>query len=232
MPDEPYAQAPLSQREPHQERELAESFGFDPERYDRSRPRYPDAMVNRIVASSPGLDVLDVGVGTGIAARQFRAAGCRILGIDADARMAEFARRSGIQVEVARFEDWDRAGRSFDVIIAGQTWHWVDPIVGGAKAADALRPAGRLAIFWNAGQPPPELAEAFAAIYRELVPDSLAVRPWRANSSSPDAYAKLCKTAADGMIRSGAFSEPEHWRLPPDPALRSRRYKLLGWPYQ
>jgi SAM-dependent methyltransferase len=177
--------------------------------------------------------VLDVGVGTGIAARQFRAAGCRILGIDADARMAEFARRSGIQVEVARFEDWDRAGRSFDAIIAGQTWHWVDPIVGGAKAADALSPAGRLAIFWNAGQPPPELAEAFAAIYRELVPDSLAVRPWRANSSSPDAYAKLCKTAADGMIRSGAFSEPEHWRLPPpDPALRSRRYKLLGWPYQ
>lgn len=213
MPDEPYAQAPHSQRESHQARELAESFGFDPERYDRSRPRYPDAMVNRIVASSPGLEVLDVGVGTGIAARQFQAAGCRVLGVDVDARMAAFARRSGIEVEVARFEDWDRAGRSFDLIVAGQTWHWVDPIAGAAKAAEALRPAGRLAIFWNAGQPPPKLADAFAAIYRQLVPDSLGARPWRASSSSPDAYAALCKTAADGMTRSDAFSEPEHWRF-------------------
>ncbi|MGH3445512.1 MAG: hypothetical protein ACRDPB_09060 [Nocardioidaceae bacterium] len=45
--------------------QLAESFGSDPERYDRSRPRYPDAMVERIVGESPGADVLDVGRGYG-----------------------------------------------------------------------------------------------------------------------------------------------------------------------
>jgi hypothetical protein len=49
-----------------------------PERYDRSRPRYPDAMVERIVGAISGADVLDMGCGTGIAARQFKAAGCRI----------------------------------------------------------------------------------------------------------------------------------------------------------
>jgi ubiquinone/menaquinone biosynthesis C-methylase UbiE len=49
-------------------------------------------MVDRIVAASPGPDVLDVGCGTGIAARQFQAAGCRVVGIDVDARMAEWAR--------------------------------------------------------------------------------------------------------------------------------------------
>ena len=48
---------------------MAESFGADPERYDRFRSRYPDAMVERTVAASPGLDVLDVGCGTRIAAR-------------------------------------------------------------------------------------------------------------------------------------------------------------------
>lgn len=72
--------------EPHQYRQMAESFGIDPGRYDRTRPRYPDALVARIVAASPGPDVLDVGCGTGIAARQFQAAGCRVLGVEPDQR--------------------------------------------------------------------------------------------------------------------------------------------------
>src|SRR5213080_1142121 len=87
-------------REAHRARAMAESFGVDPERYDRARPRYPDALVERIVAASPGRGVLDVGCGTGIEARQFQAAGCTVLGVDPDARMAEFARRTGVEVEV------------------------------------------------------------------------------------------------------------------------------------
>jgi enoyl-CoA hydratase/carnithine racemase len=35
--------------------------------------------VDRIIAASPGRDVLDVGCGTGISARLFAAAGCRVL---------------------------------------------------------------------------------------------------------------------------------------------------------
>ena len=59
----------MPELESHQYRQVAESFGVDPERYDRARPRYPDALVARVVAASPGPDVLDVGCGTGIAAR-------------------------------------------------------------------------------------------------------------------------------------------------------------------
>jgi SAM-dependent methyltransferase len=115
-------------------------------------------MVERIIAASPGPDVLDVGCGTGIEARQFQAAGCRVLGVEPDPRMAQFARRSGLEVEVAGFEAWDPAGRTFDAVIAGQAWHWVDPVAGAAKAAQVLRPGGRLAVFWNMDQPPPEVA--------------------------------------------------------------------------
>jgi SAM-dependent methyltransferase len=121
--------------ESHQYRQMAESFGVDPERYDRARPRYPSALVERIVAASPGPEFLDVGCGTGIAARQFRAAGGRVLGVEPDARMADFARRNGIEVETATFEAWDSAGRTFDAVVAGQAWHWVDPVAGAAKAA-------------------------------------------------------------------------------------------------
>jgi len=70
---------------------MAESFGTDAQRYDRARPGYPDALVARIAAGSPGPKVLDVGCGTGIAARQFQAAGCTVLGVEPDARMADFA---------------------------------------------------------------------------------------------------------------------------------------------
>jgi SAM-dependent methyltransferase len=188
---------------------MAESFGSDPERYDRSRPRYPDAMVEAIVAASPGPQFLDVGIGTGIAARQFQAAGCKVLGVDVDARMAEWARQHGFQVEVAAFEAWDHAGRAFDAVISGQTWHWVDPVAGAAKAAEVLRPGGRLAVFWNADQLPPDLAEAFAAVYRSVVPDSLAGRA----VTGSDAYSMLCARAADGIRQAGGFGDPQRWRF-------------------
>src|SRR5579875_119327 len=117
--------------------QVARSFGADAARYDRARPSYPQAMVERIVGALPGRALVDVGCGTGIAARQFAAAGCSVLGVEVDERMAETARRGGLQVELAAFESWDPAGRRFDAVIAGQAWHWIDPAAGAAKAAQA-----------------------------------------------------------------------------------------------
>ncbi|GAA3477129.1 class I SAM-dependent methyltransferase [Streptomyces yanii] len=212
MPTIPPARACPSGSEPHQYRQAAESFGTDAERYDRARPRYPDAMVDRIVAGSPGPDVLDVGCGTGIAARQFQAAGCRVLGVEPDARMADLARRLGVEVDVATFEDWDPVGRSFDAVVAGQAWHWIDPLAGAAKAAQVLRPGGRLAAFWNVFQLPPVVAEAVATVCRRVMPDSpfnfqAVTRP------ALDGYQVLFTKAADGIREVCGFSEPEQWRF-------------------
>jgi SAM-dependent methyltransferase len=165
--------------------------------------------VEAIAAASPGPDVLDVGCGTGIAARQFQAAGCRVLGVDPDPRMADLARQSGLEAEVATFEAWDPAGRAFDAVIAAQAWHWVDPAAGAAKAAQVLRPGGRLAVFWNAFQPPPGLGDAFAGAYRQVMPGSPNL--W----AGPilDAYLMMCGKAADGIRQAGAFGDPEQWRF-------------------
>ncbi|MGH8961260.1 MAG: class I SAM-dependent methyltransferase [Jatrophihabitantaceae bacterium] len=196
----------------HQHRQVAESFGVDAERYDRTRPPYPAALVDRIVAGRPNPDVLDVGCGTGIEARQFQAAGCTVLGVEPDARMAEFARRSGVEVEVATFEAWDAAGRDFDAVIAGTAWHWVDPVVGATKAARVLRPGGRLAPFHHVFQPPPELAEVHAKAYRQVAPDS----PFQLDAltgSALNAFQPLFARIADGIRGVGAFSEPQQWRF-------------------
>lgn len=190
---------------------MAESFGADAQRYDRARPGYPDELVARIVAGSPGLEVLDVGTGTGIAARQFQAAGCTVLGVEPDERMADLARARGLETEVATFEGWQPAGRTFDTVIAAQSWHWVDQLAGAVKAAEVLRPRGRLAVFGHVYEPPAEVAEPFAAALRRVAPDSLFNgRPARNPLAVYEAgYQKV----ADAVRETGRFDEPEQWRF-------------------
>ncbi|GGV00313.1 methyltransferase type 11 [Actinomadura cremea] len=189
---------------------MAESFGMDAERYDRTRPRYPDALVAAIAAAAPGPDVLDVGCGTGIEARQFAASGCRILGVEPDARMADFARGRGFDVEVATFEEWDPAGRTFDAVIAGTAWHWVDPRAGAAKAARVLRPGGRLAAFWNLFEPPPEVAAATAEACRRVMPDS-PIDFHAVARGGLDGYRPLLEKVADGVRAADGFGDVEQW---------------------
>jgi SAM-dependent methyltransferase len=196
--------------EPRRLRQLAEGFGGDPERYDRVRPRYPQELVAQIVAASPGREVLDVGIGTGIAARAFRAAGCTVLGVDPDERMAAYARRNGFPVDVARFEEWRPAGRTFDAVIAGQTWHWLDPVAGAVNAALSLRPGGRLAVFWNATELPPALGAALADAFRRLVAGSTSTK---GAPGDPTGYEAFYAKAADGIRDAGAFGEPERWHV-------------------
>ncbi|NMN98278.1 class I SAM-dependent methyltransferase [Antrihabitans stalactiti] len=192
-------------------RSIAESFGTDARRYDRARPRYPDELVARIVAASPGPDVLDVGCGSGIAARQFEAAGCAVLGIEPDPRMVDFARAKGLRVEGATFEEWQPAGRTFGAVIAAQSWHWVDPVAGPRKAAQVLSSGGRLAIFGHVFEPPIEVAQPFADAYRKVVPNSpfgdLPAR--RPLDVYRDGYAKFAERIRD----TGQFDHAEHWQF-------------------
>jgi SAM-dependent methyltransferase len=193
----------------HEQRQVAEGFGDNARQYDRARPGYPADLIERIVAASPGRDVLDAGCGTGISARLLEAAGCRVLGVDPDPRMADLARAAGTEVEVARLEDWDAAGRTFDAVVAAQAWHWVDPVAGAAKAAAVLRPGGRLAVFWNVFEPPDALRAELAAVFRRVLPDSPLGGFWA--RPAVDAYRAGCERAAGGMRQAGAFAEPEEW---------------------
>jgi SAM-dependent methyltransferase len=206
------------EQEPHRLRQVAESFGVDAERYDRARPSYPNSLIQRVIAASPGLEFLDVGCGTGIGARQYRAAGVTVLGVDPDARMADFARQTGIEVEIGKFEAWDPRGRSFDAVVAGQAWHWVDPVVGAGKAAQVLRPHGLLALYWHVFDPPGPVADAFDEVLQRVAPD-VALK-------NPGLQLQLhnLKRAVDGIRTVGGFGEPEEWRFE-----WQRRYTRDEW---
>jgi SAM-dependent methyltransferase len=76
------------------------------------------------------------------------------------------AANNGIPVEQATFEDWQPSGRSFDLVVFAQSFHWVQPQIALDKVAAVLRPGGRLALLSNRITPisptRQELDEAYA----------------------------------------------------------------------
>jgi SAM-dependent methyltransferase len=155
-------------------------FGEVAEQYDRARQTYPPELVEGLVGGGDVRRVLDVGSGTGIAARLFLARGCEVLGVEPDARMAAVARRHGLTVDEATFETWEPRGAPYDLVTSGQAWHWVDRAIGTERAASVLRPGGRLALFWNVSLHD-EAAEAlFRDVYAQYAPSvfehSIALR--------------------------------------------------------
>lgn len=195
----------------YRQRQMAESFGVDTDRYDRARMAYPDELIARILERSPGHDVLDVGCGTGIEARQLQAVGASVIGVEPDARMAAYARSRGLVVEESRFEDWDAAGRTFDTVVAAQARHWVDPVVGAAKARDVLRPGGLFAAFWNVYEPPAPVGDALLEGLRKVAPD----RPLGlgAMKQADKTYEEGARQVGERFVELGGFAEPEPWRF-------------------
>ena len=151
--------------------ERSRLFDEQAEAYDRFRPTYPDAVIDELLGPLPiGLDVLDVACGTGIASRQIAQRGAKVLGVELAPRMAEVARGHGVDVEIAAFEGWDAAGRTFDRVTSAQAWHWLDLPIATAKAGSVLRPGGKLCLIWNAGSQPDDLADALEEVYASVVP--------------------------------------------------------------
>jgi SAM-dependent methyltransferase len=200
-----------------EDRSRAESFGAVAARYDRARPSYPPALLDALLADG-AQSVLDVGCGTGIAAALLAARGCEVLGVEIDTRMAELARGKGLEVEVTRFEDWHPRGRRFDLVTSAQAWHWIDPRAGAARAAQALRPGGRLGVFWNFGDPPPHVRELLSPVYARLGPgvENYSVLFGNRDARVQDTLAGIADASAYGPAETARFT----W---------SQRYDTAGW---
>lgn len=199
-------------------RERAESFGAFADRYDRFRPTYPEALFD-LLGPFKGLRVLDVGCGTGKAARRFAQGGAHVLGLDVDVRMAEVAERHGIDVEIGSFETWDANGRTFDLVTCGQAWHWIDPKIGAEKAADTLGVDGRLAAFWNYGHPKDEALEvaierAFEQTVPELAEKYARDREWESKEETTNQRNAIDESGRFEPCEQRAF--PWQWQLRPE----------------
>ncbi len=179
--------------------EKARSFGLDASRYDRARPSYPAVLIADLIAERMGLRVLDVGCGTGKAGRLFADAGCHVLGVEPDERMAAVARAHELAVEVDAFEDWDPAGRQFDLVVSGQAWHWTDQGQAIPKAAQVLFDGGALGLFWNVGHHEPGMHAAMLQLYGRLAPELLP-KPLELHTLPPQRAADAEALRASGLF--------------------------------
>lgn len=137
-------------------RERRTVFGEVAQLYDDARPSYPDALVDAVLgfADAQRPTTLEIGAGTGKATALFAARGLEIHALEPNDAMAQIAERNtaafpAVAVEPAGFEDWDPAGRRFDLVISAQAWHWVDPDQRCSLARRVLVTGGSIALFWN-----------------------------------------------------------------------------------
>lgn len=120
--------------------------------YASARPPYP-AVIFDVLSSErvigPGLRVLEVGAGAGLATRELVASGSHVVALEPGEALCTLLEETvpGVQVLTSRFEDADLPTAGFDSVVAATSMHWVDLSLGLPKAHDVLRPDGALAAF-------------------------------------------------------------------------------------
>src|SRR5579863_3292950 len=200
------------------------SFDAAAQLYDDARPDYPEQMVDTVQAYAQlpaAARALEIGAGTGQATGQFAWRGIAVHAVEPGAAMADLIREkfdgSGLDVTVqtADFESAVFEAGAYDLVFAPTSWHWVTPGLRWQRVADALKPGGTLATFWNIPHwRRTTLIDQLDAVYErsgaELsqlgpmltaeVEHGALMREWAADATDPDAFTD---------IRGGEF----HWSV-------------------
>jgi SAM-dependent methyltransferase len=95
--------------------------------------------------------ILDLGAGTGKLTRSLVELGHDVLAVEPSAEMIGELRRAlpGIEALEGAAERIPVPDGRFDVVTAGQAFHWFEPEVALPEIARVLRPGGTLGLVWN-----------------------------------------------------------------------------------
>jgi SAM-dependent methyltransferase len=122
--------------------------------YDRNRPAYPDALVDRaceVAHIGDGDRVLEIGCGTGQLTRSLLARGLHVTALEPGDRLIRVAEENlkeagDVEFVHARLEDMQLPRERYEAVFSASAIHWVDPDLSWRKIADALAPDGTLAL--------------------------------------------------------------------------------------
>jgi SAM-dependent methyltransferase len=121
--------------------------------YDEVRPDYPAALYELLEATvGPIADrrVVDLAAGPGLASRQLRARGARVVAVEPGANLTRtlHAGAAGLPVVRAVAEALPFRGAVFDLATCATAWHWLDAAATVAEVRRVVRPGGHLALWW------------------------------------------------------------------------------------
>ena len=134
------------------------TFGRVAHCYTAARPSYPEEMIGDLVRAcgiGPGVEVLEIGPGTGQLTMPLAETGCRILAVELSEELATVARNRlsdfpKVEVIVADFDSWPIPAGACDVVVAATSFHWLDPETRIERCRVALKPGGKLAVVGTA----------------------------------------------------------------------------------
>jgi SAM-dependent methyltransferase len=133
----------------------ARGFATAGEAYEKGRPDYPPAAVQRLTRAlglGPGTRVLDLGAGTGKLTRRLAASGARVVAVEPVATMRRAFARALPEVPLAggAAEALPLRAGAVDAAAVGTAFHWFDGPAALAELHRVLRPGGRLGLVWLA----------------------------------------------------------------------------------
>ena len=137
-----------------------ERFSNRVENYVKYRPGYPPEVLDLFETEMELTEesvLADVGSGTGISACLFLENGNTVYGVEPNAQMRAAAERYLARFDKFRSvegtaEKTNLPGRSVDIVIAAQAFHWFDPEETRAEFKRILKPDGFVALMWNERQ--------------------------------------------------------------------------------
>ena len=130
-------------------------FGRAAADYARHRQGFPSAFYDRLEAANfieASRTAVDLGTGTGTLARGLAQRGLNVTGVDISPALLAQARRlageAGLDIRFveARAEATGLSEQSFEVVAAGQCWHWFDRANAATECRRLLKPNGVLII--------------------------------------------------------------------------------------
>lgn len=147
--------------------------------YDRTRPRYSQKIVDRVVELTQipaNARLLEIGCGPGLATVSFARLGYTMLCLEPSADAYQLAQKNCAafpQVKICNttFEEWELQPDRFNAVLAATSIHWIPKEVAYPKAADALIENGVLILLWNGAlSPQKEVSSILAQSYRNHAP--------------------------------------------------------------
>lgn len=191
-------------------------FGADPTNYDAIRPPYPSQVYEVLQTTGalhPTVATLELGAGNGLATHRLLEHGARPLTVlEPDARFAPLlqsvAATHGDQVQVLHtsFEAAELPSRSYELVAAATSFHWIDPAVRVVKAADVLKPGGFLAVWWNVFGDP-EREDPYHEATKHVL-DTIARSPSDPHNALPFALDTAARRRE--ISDTGAFDAPDY----------------------